>query len=135
MMCRVVLVIAVSLGACNDNYLGGVRDSDRVAWQRVPIIEVERHPLFSTLPRDEKKLSDGSELWDFANCAAGKAPTNCKTGENPVSGGLATTCTGGANYTTCCHNQFLVRAGFVEEYRPIGNCVTDCTTRPGGTCR
>ncbi len=111
-----------------------VRQADVVSWRSVPVIELERHPFFSTLTVDKRPLSDGSELWDYPHCISGKTNTQC-TSNNNGYGGVNTNCVGGQQYTNCCHNQFIVRASTVEEYRPMGSCYTDCSVRPGGACR
>ena len=46
--------VVLTFAAC----LPKVRDSDRAAWRNVPVIELERHPLFSTMPREVRPLSD-----------------------------------------------------------------------------
>lgn len=117
------------LGACQE-----VRAEDVQAWRRVPVLELEKHTHFSTLPKQTQPLSDGSELWDYVNCTNGKTPTEC-TSSKGVNDSVQTSCTGGQEFANCCHNQFVVRAGFVEEYRPVGNCYTDCFKRPGGVCK
>lgn len=65
-------------------------------------MELETHTLFSTVPRTVTLLSDGSELWDYANCRG----------------------------DVCCHNQFFLAGPSVQAYRAVGDCYTDCSTRP-----
>lgn len=125
------MALLVLLAACSRP---GVRAADLEAWRHVPVIELERQPHFSSLPRAVRPLSDGSELWDFANCTTESSAKCTDSTTMPVVGSKETTCSG-TEYRDCCHNQFIVRAGFVEEYRPVGNCMTDCFKRPSGVCR
>lgn len=98
---------------------GCVHQSDLVAWQGAPVRELQTHSFFSTLPKRVETLGDGQELWIYSNCG-----TSCATIGNSVSCG-----------DVCCSNQFFVRHGVVEQYRPVGRCRTDCSVRPGGTCQ
>ncbi len=129
------LLLVVVLVACKDNvWERGVRDSDRAAWKAQPVIELERHPFFSTVPLEKKPLSDGSEIWDYTNCGTDPVRTNCATNPNGY-GGVATNCRSTGGGTSCCHHQFVVRASMVEEYRPVGDdCYTGCERRPGARC-
>lgn len=98
---------------------GCVFKSDLVAWQGAPVRDLQIHPFFSTLPKQVEVLGGGEELWTYSNCA--------------------TTCAGGGGVATCrdvcCSNQFFVRDGMVEQYRPVGRCRTDCSVRPSGSCQ
>jgi hypothetical protein len=122
-------------GCGPDNQWGGVRSVDVESWKGVPLIELEKHAFFSTLPIEKKRLSDGSELWDHASCGTDKTDTKC-TSSKDYSGDVNTNCSGGQEVKSCCHHQFIVREGHIEEYRPIGGaCYTGCGRRPGGVCR
>lgn len=101
-----------------------VRDSDLKAWPGTPVVQLQTHPLFSPMQKQVEVLPDGSELWTYHNCQSGKV--RCTTSNH------VTTCGGGG--TSCCHNQFFVKDGKVTQYRPVGNCYTDCSTRPPGKC-
>ncbi len=131
---RVIALVGLVAVGCADNYLATVRDSDKAAWRARPVVELETHPLFSTLPREVRPISDGSELWTFSNCGAVREQRECKSTLNARGDSVQTKCNGGGESTVCCHNQFVVRGGMVEEYRPVGNCMTNCSTRPGGSC-
>lgn len=105
-----------------------IRPEDVSAWEGQPISELEMQPLFSTLPRDRRVLSDGREIWDFTNCASATSERQCRA---MVNGNMVwSRCAGGETVTACCHNQFIIRANTVESFRPVGSCLTDCTTRP-----
>lgn len=130
----IVLLLLVGCSGYGATYT--VRASDLASWKSVPVIELEKHTFFSTLPREVRPLSDGSELWDLSHCVSGKTQTTCRSWSNEywANGAVQTTCSGGQSYTNCCHNQFIVRGGVVEEYRAVGNCYTDCSVRPKGVC-
>jgi hypothetical protein len=113
--------LAVCLGGC-------VQQADLAAWPGVSIRELQTHAFFSSLPKRVEVLGDGEELWTYSNCAATTEPVTC----NPV--GSSMVCTGGDTDRVCCHNQFFVKNGAVESYRPVGRCRTDCSVRPGGRC-
>jgi hypothetical protein len=118
-----VLVLAVILGGCL-----GVQEADLATWPGTSIRELQTHPFFSTLDKRVEQIGDGEELWTYSNCKATRSPTVC----NPV--GKTVVCSGGASGETCCQNQFFVKAGTVERYRPVGRCYTDCSVRPTGRC-
>lgn len=68
----IVAVSALTLGACVS-----VRQADLDAWQGVPVIELESHPIFNAMELEKKPLSDGSTMWSFTkhggtyqNCSA-----------------------------------------------------------------
>ena len=48
------LCIGVSLLGC-----ATVRQEDLLAWQGAPTVELQVHPLFSTIPKSIEHLSDG----------------------------------------------------------------------------
>lgn len=100
------------------------RPNDIEAWQGAPTVDLQTHPLFSTVPKKVEPLADGSELWTFSNCASGRTPEICDMV------GKAVVCGGGEPTQTCCYNQFLVRGASVAWYRTVGNCYTDCSVRP-----
>lgn len=126
---RFVTVVGAVLVGCGGPPPRTVRQVDLDAWNGVPVIELETHSLFSTLPRYVRKISDGSELWTFSNCKSGTNDVQCgssRIGSNYV----ATNCSGGDTWRSCCNHQFMLRGGVVESYRPVGSCFTDCSRRP-----
>ena len=118
-----LLLCLVSCAGCGAT-AAQVRQSDLDAWRGVPADELRSHPLFSTLPKTVETLSDGRELWTFKNCGEYNQSVHCATYFGQ------TTCNGGGTTTVCCHNQFFVERDQVVQYRPVGNCSTDCTVRP-----
>jgi hypothetical protein len=114
-----VPVLCVALIGC-----ATVHADDIESWQGAPTVELQTHPLFSTVPKKVEPLADGSEMWTFSNCIAGRATETC----NVV--GNAMVCSGGQPTQACCYNQFLVRGARVAWYRTVGSCYTDCSVRP-----
>jgi hypothetical protein len=122
------VVVAVALAGCVE-VRSSIRPSDVEAWRGASRVELQSHPLFSTLPRQVETLADGEELWTYSSCPATGYPVTCR----PDSTGT-TICNGGASGETCCQNRFFVKGAAVESYRPVGSCFTDCSVRPGGRC-
>jgi hypothetical protein len=117
-----LLILLIFASSCTTTRT--VRQEDLNSWVNVRVIELETHPIFSSMQLEKRKLSDGSELWIYTN--QGEPHTRCFT--NPFSNQF-----GYVNCSTAqavCSNQFLVNQGYVKWYKPIGNCYTDCTLRP-----
>jgi hypothetical protein len=104
-----------------------IHPGDVDAWKGAPIIELERHPFFSTVPPVVQKLSDGSELRTHKNCVSSREDIEC---QGVRFGALTQTTCSGEITDACCSHQFFVRGGVVEEYRPVGRCHTSCSRRP-----
>jgi hypothetical protein len=109
-----------------------VRAADVESWAGVPVIELETHAVFSTLPRETRPLSDGSEMWVFKACRSAKTDVRCRSAGTAFGNSAvgAANCSGGDTVENCCHNQFIVKDGAVASYRPTGTCWTDCRARP-----
>lgn len=109
-----------------------VRQYDLKAWEGAPTRDLQTHPLFSTLSKRVERLNDGEEFWTYSNCLEQQQPISCNTSGSSMSKTYesSTSCSGGGTHTTCCYNQFLVQGDHVMSYRAIGNCYTDCSTRP-----
>lgn len=71
-------------------------------------------------------------MWTLTKCISVTEDVRCSSGR--VFNTVQTRCSGGETSNICCHNQFFIRDGVIEAYRPTGRCRTDCTTRPGGAC-
>jgi hypothetical protein len=126
--CGALLAALLFGGSCS--LLWHVRQEDLRAWEGAPKSDLQTHPLWSTIPRRVERLDDGSEMWTYSNCVSRQDPVSCSTV------GSSTTCNGGGTSTACCYNQFLVQGNRVLSYRAIGQCYTDCSTRPASRqCR
>jgi hypothetical protein len=123
-------VTALTMAACGPSYYEThkVRSVDLEAWRGVPLVELETHAMFSTMPRKVQPLSDGGEMWTYSACETWQTDVRCTTYRG--SSWAATNCNGGEVGQTCCHNQFYVKDKTVHWYRPNGACFTDCGVRP-----
>ena len=120
------LPLVVSVAACAPT--PKVRTADLQAWRGVSVVELETQPMFSSMRREVRPISDGSEMWIFSACESYVTDTRCSAYGS--STWAVANCRGGQRVTRCCDNQFLVRERRVEWYRPVGPCFTDCDTRP-----
>lgn len=64
-----------------------VRQADLDAWENVPVIELESHPVFNAMELQKKTLSDGSTLWSYTK--HGGTFQNC-SGNTQTSGTAVT---------------------------------------------
>ncbi len=119
---KIIITLLFCSSCANVSIWKSVKQEDLNAWKGVDLIELETHPLFTTLPFTKRLLSDDSELHIFNNSRT--ASVNC----NHDKFLNTTSCSGGDTIT--CSNQFFVKNGKVIEYRPVGKCYTDCSTRP-----
>ncbi|HLK83127.1 MAG TPA: hypothetical protein VKT99_16760 [Xanthobacteraceae bacterium] len=113
-----------------------VRDEDLQAWVGHPVVELERHPVFATLPLVRTQTSDGAEIRNYLNA---RTAISC-SGGGAVFGGVISS-TSYNTFTNCmqqvpaCNNLFYVKNGIVVQYTPIGtggaHCYTDEKLRPG----
>lgn len=114
-----------------------VKPADEEAWANVPLVELEKHPVFSTIDREERTLSDGTTWWVYQQCRQGN--TECRGGAVAVPAGQSTvavgrsTCSGGG--VKCCHHQFTVKDDKVIEYHARGECLTSCEMRPSESAK
>lgn len=104
------------------------QQEDAAAWQGIPLITLETHPTFSTLPRQADTLSDGSQLWTYQRCTNYEVPARCAA--YPIGTVAFTRCTGGRVEQTCCLRQFRIVEGTVQSFRALGPCLTGCKFRP-----
>lgn len=102
-----------------------VHQEDFDAWENVDLIELETHPIFSTMPMRKQDLSDGTTLYIYTNSASNLTPTSCRSNSYGT-----TTCYGGQEETISCSNQFFVKHNKVLKYRALGDCYTNCISRP-----
>jgi hypothetical protein len=128
---RSVLLIALLLAGC-----ASVRQSDLDAWAGRPVSDLDKHPVFLTMPVVRTVASDGTEIRNYVN---GRSITTCSRSRES---GLSNVMDSGAynRVTTClqthsaCQNIFHITGGVVMRYTPIGTggarCFTDERARP-----
>lgn len=117
-----------------------VRQSDLDTWQGESTAVLESHPVFSTLPREERLVPDsnGERLINFSqNKAVESGPRNCfgtGFGFGPVGLGSNVCSPRQIEYRACVH-QFVIKNSRVISYRVVGqDCYTDCSFRPTQKC-
>jgi hypothetical protein len=106
----------------------------QLAWKgRLPI-DVESHPVFSTMEHRVQELSDGSVIVHHLRCASWREPDRVNTfgGTNWAT----STVRHGQQGTVCCDRQFVIRGGVVETYRQVpsmgGSCTAEAAFYPDG---
>lgn len=106
-----------------------VRQVDLDAWVGQPILALEMHPVFITIPVVKTTASDGTEIWNYVN---GVSVGTCTGGGN-IYGGSVDYATYTA-FSNCvqrsgaCNNIFYIRAGKVIKYTPVGSGGVRCYT-------
>lgn len=131
----VVSVLGVQIAACYREPARHKPASERIhqedldAWRGAPLIELETHPVFSRLPLEKRKLSDGSEMWLALECVEEKVPLECSSVRGLLT--VDTKCNGGDIDRYCCQNQFHIIGDKVDWWRPNGKwCATKPALRP-----
>lgn len=124
------------LAGCATNEIYQVRQSDLDAWVGEPVLSLEIHPIFLTIPVVKTKASDGTEIWNYVN---GVNFSEC-TGGGSIFGKNIDYSTYN-QFTNCmskiaaCNNIFFIKDGKVLRYNPIGTggmrCYTIEQLRPG----
>lgn len=119
---------AAALAALTVAGCATVRQADLDAWVSVPVVYLESHSLFSTLPVKVTPAPGGGEIRNYMN---GADVQNCTaTVSAPKNMRFATADETCVTTRVGCNNRFLVRDGKVVEYRPVGQCKTDERVRP-----
>ena len=125
-----VIMLSVIVASC------AVRHEDQAAWVGASVIELDKHPIFITLPVVKTRASDGTEIRNYVN---GKNISAC-TGNGAVFLGTIDFTSYNA-FSSCisgfaaCNNIFYIKGGKIQAYTPIGSggarCYTDDRVRPG----
>ena len=106
--------------------LMGVRQSDLDLWVDVPVLALDTHSLFLTVPMVKTITDSGIEIRNYVN----------KRGVASCGGTGRLSYSNFNTFQTCstglvgCDNIFYIRDGKVIEYKPVGHCYTDETVRP-----
>jgi hypothetical protein len=94
-----------------------VRQADLDVWVGQPMVALETHPFFLTVPVVKTQASDGTEIWNYVN---GANLGSCSGGGSIYSGTVdyATY----SKFSSCvqrfaaCNNIFFIRDGRVTKY-------------------
>jgi hypothetical protein len=127
---RRALCIALLLTSC-----GTVRQSDLDAWTGRPVSDLDKHPVFLTMPVVRTVASDGTEIRNHVNarnigaCARGGAVFS-----GPIERAAFDRFTACTRSVAACNNVFYINNGIVTRYTPVGTggarCETDTRTHP-----
>lgn len=112
-----------------------VRQVDLDAWVGQPVVALETHPIFVSMPVVKTVASDGTEIWNYVN---GASVGQC-SGGGTIWGAKVSYATY-SQFASCmqrlaaCNNIFYVRESRVVRYTPVGTgggrCFTDERVQP-----
>jgi len=110
-----------------------VREEDVNAWRGAPVIALEKHPFFITVPVIKTKTSDGTEIWNYVNGANvgscfGSGTLNAYSGYGYVNSATYNQFSNCVSRFAACNNIFYIKDGYVESYNPIGTGGARCYT-------
>ena len=114
-----------------------VRQEDLNAWRGAPVVALEKHPIFITLPVIKTKTSDGTEIWNYVNGANvgscfGSGALNAYgpgfSGYGYVNSATYSQFSNCISRFAACNNIFYIKDGYVESYNPIGTGGIRCYT-------
>lgn len=126
-----ILLVAALLTGC-----ATVRQSDLDAWVDVPVIALDTHSFFLTLPMVRTVMDSGVEIRVYTNK---RGVSNCGGGGFGSANSPQGSTLSYANFNTfqnCtsrmvgCDGIFYIRDGRVIEAKPVGRCYTNEATRP-----
>ena len=112
-----------------------VRQVDLDAWVGQPVVALEKHPFFITVPVVKTVASDGTEIRNYVN---GRNISSCSGG-----GSIFVSTVDFATYNrfsqcmsgfAACNNIFYINKGRVTQFVPVGTggvrCYTDERIQP-----
>jgi hypothetical protein len=125
---RIVTIILIAC-ICSACAFAKVRQEDLDAWVGQPVIALEKHPVFITMPVIKTRTSDGTEIWNFVN---GRNVSSCSS-SGSIYGRVVDSPTY-SQFSNCmqrvqaCNNIFFINSGVVERYTPVGSGGVRCYT-------
>jgi len=113
-----------------------VHQDDLDTWKGRPVSDIEKHPIFVTMPVVRTVTSDGTELRDYVN---GQNVAQCSSGGTVFNG--VVNMASYNSFMSCtqkiqaCHGIFTIKNGTVESLSAIGTggarCYSNESMRPG----
>lgn len=113
-----------------------VHQEDLDAWRGRPVSDLEKHPIFLTLPVVRTVASDGTEIRDYVN---GRNVAECSGGGTMFSGQVQFATY--SNFVNCmqtfaaCHAIFYIKNGIIDHVSGVATggmrCYTNESMRPG----
>ena len=130
-----ILLGAALLAGCAGTRPPVVNQLDLDAWVGVPVIALDTHSLFLTVPMVKTVTDSGVEIRNYVNK---RGVSSCGgSGFGTVSSPGSTLSYANFNaFQNCtsgmvgCDNIFYIRDGKVIEYKPVGRCYTNEAVRP-----
>ena len=130
-----LLLVSTVLGVTGCiNTAAEVRQQDLDAWVGQPVIALELHPVFITMPVVKTTASDGTQIWNYVN---GRGVGNCLHSGSILGAVDYATYLGFNNCMAgfaACNNIFYIRDSRIMKYTPVGTgglrCYTDESLQP-----
>jgi hypothetical protein len=130
-----VAVVLGALACC-----ATVHQEDLDAWAGAPVISLDKHPVFLTLPVVRTMAADGTEIRNYVD---GHNIESCAGDGSIFRAAVPFTTYSGFSHCVqsfvACNNIFYIKGGVVTQYTPVGSggarCATDERLRPGGAAR
>lgn len=120
----IVLSSTILFVAC-----ASVRQVDLDSWVGQPVVALETHPVFLTVPVVKTVASDGTEIWNYVNganlgqCSGGGAVWGKQV--NYASYSQFSSC---IQRFAACNNIFYIKGSRIQRYTPIGTGGASCYT-------
>jgi len=113
-----------------------VRKADLDAWVGQPVIALETHPIFLTIPVVKTQASDGTKIWNYVNGAnLGQCSGNGNIYTGTVDYAAYSKFSSCVQRFSACNNIFFIKNDRVVKYTPIGTggarCYTTKESQPG----
>jgi hypothetical protein len=112
-----------------------VNQKDLDTWAGVPVSELDKHPVFLTIPHVKAYAEDGTEIRNYVN---GADITSCSSGgvaSNQLSMAAYQAFTSCIQKRAACNNIFYIEKGVVQRYVATGTggarCYTNEAARAG----
>src|SRR5438105_4789228 len=104
-----------------------VREADLRSWQGRPVAELEKHPVFLTMPVVRTVTSDGTEIRNYVAARnAGKCSPDGSIFSSNVTHDAYNQFISCMQAYATCQNIFAIKAGVIERYTPIGTGGAGC---------
>ena len=100
-----------------------VREEDLLSWKDQPVVLLDLHPFFITVPMTKTIAADVTEIRNYRN---GGSVQRCNAGSY----------SNGTGYANCykndvvCNNIFYIKNNKVIRYAPTGRCFTKASLQP-----
>lgn len=121
------LVFLAAIAACAP--IRQVRQVDLDAWAGQPVVALETHPVFITMPVVKTVASDGTEIWNYVNGAdLGACSSSGSVWGTTLSYAAYSKFTSCITRFAACNNIFYIREGQVIRYTPVGSGGMRCYT-------